>query len=107
MKTFKTMKDLQQLSKTDPAYQVIKTGLKRTGHLEGYFVLIEEGDTTIDLPELQAEIRDLSFDGVFKVPGYYHAVYLTNNSFGLEFVIPDKKWLSVKVRDNLNDHVTI
>ncbi len=102
MKIFKTLKDLRQLQKTNSAYRVIKTGLKRTGHLEGYFVLIEEGDTTIDLPELQAEIRGLSFDGVFKVTGYYHAVYLTNNSFGLEFIIPDSEWLDADIRANLD-----
>ena len=104
MKTFKTLQDLQQLSKTDSAYRVIKIGLKRTGHLEGYFVLIEEGDTTIDLPELQGDIRALSFDGVFKVAGYYHAVYLTTNEFGLEFIIPDRKWLSAELRKHLDAH---
>ena len=104
MKTFKTMKDLQQLSKADSAYRVIKTSLNRTGHLEGYYVLIEEGDTTIDLPELQGDIRTLSFDGVFKVAGYWHAVYLTNNSFGLEFIIPDAEWLSAEIKANLDIH---
>ena len=104
MKTFKTKKDLQQLSKTDPAYKDISQYSQRTGHLEGYYVLIEEGDTTIDLPELQGDIRTLSFDGVFKVAGYYHAVYLTNNSFGLEFIIPDANWLSTELRKHLNAH---
>ena len=104
MKIFKTKKDLQQLSKSDPAYKVISKYSQRTGHLEGYYVLIEEGDTTIDLPELQGDIRTLSFDGVFKVAGYYHAVYLTNNSFGLEFIIPDSEWLSAELRKHLTDH---
>ena len=102
MKTFKTKKDLQQLSKTDPAYKVISQYSQRTGHLEGYYVLIEEGDTTIDLPELQGDIRTLSFDGVFKVAGYYHAVYLTSNSFGLEFIIPDANWLTAEIKANLD-----
>ena len=102
MKIFKTMKDLQQLQKTDPAHRILKQCLQRTGHLEGYFVLIEEGDKEINLPELTANIEELSFDGVFKASGFYHAVYLTNNSFGLEFVVPDKEWLSPNIKANLS-----
>jgi len=104
MKTFKTLKDLQQLSKSNSTHREIKKGLKREGHIEGYFVLIEEGDNWIDLPELQANIDELSFDGVFKVSGYYHAVYLTNNSFGLEFIIPDASWISPQLQESLNNH---
>jgi len=104
MKIFKTLRDLQQLSKADPAHRIIKICLKRTGHLEGYFVLIEEGDGEINLPELQADITGLSFDGIFKAAGYFHAVYLTNNSFGLEFIIPDANWLPTDLRKHLNAH---
>lgn len=105
MKTFKTMKDLRQLEKDTPLYRIIKQCFQRTGHLEGYFVLIEEGDSWIDLPELQADINTLSFDGVFKVGKLYHGVYLTNNSFGLEFLIPDKEWLSPQIKANLDAHL--
>ena len=106
MKTFKTKKDLRQWPKTDPAKKVISQYSQRTGHLEGYYVLIEEGDTTIDLPELQGDIRTLPFDGVFKVAGYWHAVYLTNNSFGLEFIIPDREWLQLTIKANLDDQLS-
>ncbi len=105
MKTFKTRKDLKQLAKDTPIYRIIKQCFKRTGHLEGYFVLIEEGDTLIDLPELQADITTLSFDGVFKVGKLYHGIYLTNNSFGLEFLIPDADWLNEKLKANLDTHL--
>ncbi len=102
MKLFKTISDLQQLQKTDPAYRIVNTCLTRTGHLEGYFVLIEEGDREFELPELSGNIATLSFDGVFKAHGYYHAVYLLNNSFGIEFVIPDASWLDADTKANLD-----
>jgi len=105
MKTFKTRKDLKQLAKDTPLYRIIKQCFKRTGHLEGYFVLIEKGDSLIDLPELQADINTLSFDGVFKVGKLYHAIYLTNNSFGLEFLIPNADWLNIDLKANLDAHL--
>ena len=104
MKTFKTLHDLQQLLKSKTQRE-LRRGLQREGHIEGYFVLIEEGDTTIDLPELQADINTLSFDGVFKADGHYHAIYLTNNSFGLEFVIPDREWLPPQLKAHLDQHL--
>ncbi len=105
MKTFKTRKDLKQLAKDTPLYRIIKQCFKRTGHLDGYFVLIEEGDRNIDLPELQADITTLSFDGVFKVGKLYHGIYLTNNAFGLEFLIPDTDWLHEGLKTNLDAHL--
>ncbi len=104
MKTFKTLKDLKQLAKDNPLHRIIRQCLKRTGHIEGYFVLIEEGDRHIDLPELQADITTLPFDGVFKVGKLYHAVYLTNNAFGLEFLILDSEWLNDDLKANLEAH---
>jgi len=105
MKIFKTRKDLKQLAKDTPLYRIIKQCFKRTGHLDGYFVLIEEGDRNIDLPELQADITTLSFDGVFKVGKLYHGIYLTNNTFGLEFLIPDTDWLNENLKSNLDAHL--
>lgn len=104
MKIFKTMKDLQQLQKSNSTHREIKRGLKREGHIEGYFVLIEEGDGEFELPELSGDIATLSFDGVFKAHGHYHAVYLTNNSFGIEFIIPDASWVSPQLQESLNNN---
>ena len=47
---------------------------------------------------------NLCFDGVTKRDGHYHAVYLTNNEFALEFVVPDAPWLDADVRANLEAH---
>lgn len=105
MLIFKHKHDLQQLERNTPVNKVLRQCFNRNGHLEGYFVLIEEGDTYIDLPELKADLRDLSFDGVFKTGGFYHAVYLTSNEFALEFIIPDANWLSAELKRSLETHI--
>ena len=104
MKTFKTLKDLRQLQESN-THREIKRGLQREGHLEGYFVLIEEGDREFELPELSVNIATLSFDGVFKAHRHYHGIYLTNNSFGIEFVIPDAPRLDADIKANLERHL--
>jgi hypothetical protein len=103
MQTFKSMQDLKQLSAKDPAYAVVR---ERISALPGYVILIEEDDTTklIDLPELKGRLEDMSWDGVSKEYGFYHCVYLTNNEFALEFIIPDADWLPVDLRQSLDAH---
>lgn len=102
MLIFKTMQDLRQLSAIDPAYSVVR---ERMSALPGYVILIEEGDTTIELPELKGRLEAIGWDGVSMVHGYFHAVYLTNNEFALEFIIPDAEWLPAEIRDNLERHL--
>lgn len=69
--------------------------------ITGYTVLIEQGDTLIDLPELKAPIASLCWDGVWKQDGHYHAVYLTNNEFAIEVIIPEAGWLDADLRASL------
>ena len=105
MLIFKTKHDLQHLRHDIPANRMLRQCFQREGHLEGYFVLIEKEDRYINLPEVKVDLETTPFDGVFKAAGFYHAVYLTNNSFALEFIIPDKPWLSTGIRDNLVRHL--
>lgn len=105
MLIFKTSYDLQQLSPEHPFNRIIRHHLSNTGHLEGYLILIEEGDATIDLPELKGSLSDFNWEGVSKLSGFYHAVYLSNNEFVLEFIIPDREWLSAAIRSNLENHI--
>ena len=65
---------------------------------------MQPGDTRIDLPEIKGCIANLSWDGVTKRDGQYHAVYLTNNEHAIEFVVPDAEWLPAEIRDNLEAH---
>ena len=107
MITFKTIIDLSKLSPTDPTHAVIQDILAdfpRDADRDGYIVLIEPGDTIIDLPELKGPIADMQWEGVWKQDGHYHAVYLTNNEFALEFVVPDAPWLPAEIRYSLEAH---
>ena len=104
MITFKTITDLSKLPRDDPARAVILDLLHqfpRDPESQGYIVLIQPGDTDIDLPELKGTIADLCFDGVAKQDGYYLAVYLTSNEWALELAVPDADWLSADIRASL------
>ena len=109
MITFKSVADLHKLSRSDPARTVIQDILAdfpRDPDTHGYVVLVQPGDTRIDLPEIKGTISEMSFDGVAKQDGHYHAVYLTNNEFALEFVIPDADWLGADLRDSLDAQIS-
>lgn len=108
MLTFKSMHDLDQLDPTNPAYAVGRKHCLTIVNPEdrGYLVLIQEGDTekALDLPELKRRLVDLSWEGVIKEGGFYYAVYLTNNEFALEFLIPDADWIKGELRESLEAH---
>ena len=77
--------------------------------LHGYAVLIEALDVYREeiLPELPCPLADVPWEGVTLEGGFYHAVVLTNNQFGLDFLIPDKPWLPGLIRKSLEDHIPI
>lgn len=105
MLIFKHPNDLRQLQINTPIHHYVKQCMNREGHLEGYFILIEAEDRHIKLPELTANLETMPFEGVFKAAGHYHAVYLTNNEFALEFIIPNTSCLSPAIRANLERHL--
>ncbi len=76
--------------------------------LEGYVILVEKEDLQkdLDLPELKGPWENINWEGVFKKDGLYHAIYLTNNEFALEFLIPDADWLHADIRKNLEAALT-
>lgn len=108
MLTFKSMHDLDQLAPTDPAYVVVRKHCQTIVNPEdrGYLVLIQKEDAegVLDLPELKRRLVDLSWEGVIKEDGFYYAVYLTNNEFALEFLIPDADWIKGELRESLKAH---
>jgi hypothetical protein len=107
MKTFKSTADLAKLPPTDPTHAVIQDILAdfpRDPDIHGYVVLVEQGDTRIDLPELKGTLANMSWDGAWLKDGHYRAVYLTNNEFALEFVVPDADWLDAAIRASLEAH---
>ena len=97
---FRKMRDLQQLQQNDPTYSVIKACLQRTEHLDGYLVLVE-GETEINLPELKGHLKDISWEGVSMVDGYFYSVHLTNNEFALQFIFKDTHQLNDAIRHAL------
>lgn len=76
--------------------------LEQPDGLEGYVVLVDEADldSPLELPELQGEWLDIinRCEGVVLRGGLFHCVYLTNNEFGIEFLIPDEEWLGNDIR---------
>lgn len=106
MLTLKSTSDLVKLTPDNPILAIIHNLIQqfpRNFDIHGYIVLIEPGDFQIDLPELKAPIADISWDGVTKQDGHYLAVYLTNNEFALEFIIPDADWLDSDLKATLED----
>lgn len=74
-----------------PAHDIAADILARIGPGEGYLVLIEPDDLdrALPLPELPMRLDRIEWEGVSRLPGYFHAVHLTNNEFGISFLIPD------------------
>ena len=74
MYTFKSPHELNKLSPDDPAHPVIKE-------------LIE------DL------ISAYTWEGITLRDGFFLAIYLANNEYGLSFVIPDEEWVDGELRE--------
>jgi hypothetical protein len=118
---FKSRHDLSQLSPTDPAFPVIQSLVDLTitpydtperrydPDAEGWIVLLREGDLTGPLTDIWDDISLLDLDewweGITLENGYYNAIFLANNEFGLVFVIPDANWLTPEVKDMLQRHL--
>ena len=110
MIVLKSMTDLNQLNPSDPALAVIKKHFVRMAEFypdNGYLILVEEEDTkkVIQLPELRCRLEDILWEGVSRLDDYFYAVYLTNNEFALEFLIPDAEWLDADLREKLEEHL--
>jgi len=106
MITFKSSADLAKLSHRHPALLHITELLDQIGPDCGYLVLIEEGDIDIDLPELQCRLADIPWEGATRYGPYFHAIHLTNNQFGIGFLIPDAPWLDRELRAALEELVS-
>jgi hypothetical protein len=74
---------------------------------DGWLVLIEPGDVDRVLDDLDMPYRlsEVPFEGVSIIDGCFLAVWLPNNQFGLDFLIPDAEWLPGDVRRHLEDHL--
>ena len=113
MITFKSTQDLNKLPTNDPAHSVIKELIDQLiraytweGHPYnaedyGYIVLIEPGDTERVLDEIWDDwtLLDIPWEGIMLRDGFYTAIFLANNEYGLVFVIPDADWVKGELRE--------
>ena len=88
-----------------PAYEIAGELLSRIGPGEGYLVLIEpeDLDRKLALPELPTRLDLIDWEGVTRERGHFHAVHLTNNEFGIGFLIPDS--VTGPLRSRLEEHL--
>ena len=114
MKTFKCINDVDRF-RNHPLHSTIEKLVvpiiadcpEYRPEDDGYLVLIEPGDVDRVLDDLDMPWRlsEVPFEGVTVVDGCYHAVYLANNQFGLDFLTPDAAWLSGELRHVLEAHL--
>lgn len=117
----KHRKDLEKIPKDNPAYPILDelcTNLidnypEYSPDADGWIVLLqaETNDFTRPLTDIWPEGTEenstllalkFQWEGVErKDDGFYRAIYLANNQFGLYFLIPDCPELSDDVRESL------
>jgi hypothetical protein len=118
---FKPISDLSKISRDDPAYPVIEDLAQKLlvttqsmarpydPEADGWIVLIEKGDVDRPLTDIWGEdayrLINTPWEGVSNQDGFYIAVFLANNDFGLVFVIPDADWLPDELRNVLDDNL--
>jgi hypothetical protein len=117
MISFTKPEDLNKLSPTDPAYPIVKELIEQLieaytweGHpynpdWYGYIILIEPEDTDRELDELWdgCTLLNIYWEGIMLKDGFFIAIYLANNEYGLTFVIPDADWVTGELREMIED----
>jgi hypothetical protein len=117
MITFKSTEDLSKLPPSDPAFPTVKELVDRliTAYTSpdqpynwqdyGYVILIEEYDAYRTLDEIWdgCTLLSIYWEGIMLRDGFFIAIYLANNEYGLVFVIPDAPWLTDDLRRMIED----
>jgi hypothetical protein len=114
MKTIKSISDVDRLRK-HPLHATVQSLVSTMiadcpdYHPEddGWLVLLEPGDLdrVLDDLDMPRRLSEVSFEVVTKVDGCFLAVWLPNNQFGLDFLVPDEAWLPCDVRRHLEDQL--
>ena len=117
MITFKSTEDLAKLPPEDPAYPTVQELVERliTAYTSpgqpynwqdyGYVILIQECDVNRTLDEIWdgCNLLDIYWEGIMLRDGFFIAIYLANNEYGLVFVIPDAPWVNGELRAMIED----
>jgi hypothetical protein len=115
--TFKSTEDLAKLPPSDPAYPTVQELVDRliTAYTSpgkpynwqdyGYIILIQESDVNRTLDEIWdgCTLLDIYWEGILLRDGFFIAIYLANNEYGLVFVIPDASWVNGELRRMIED----
>jgi len=119
MLEFKSPEDLGKLSPDDPVYPIVADLVKRliTDYIaegyeyipadDGWIVVVEEQDKDRVLSEIWSDwtLLDIPWEGITLRDGFYQAVFLANDQFGIVFIIPDEPWVTGDLRRMIEDHL--
>jgi len=50
-------------------------------------------------------LTEVPWEGIMLEDGWFKAIFLANNSFGIVFVIPDAEWVNGELREVLEDNL--
>jgi tRNA uridine 5-carbamoylmethylation protein Kti12 len=117
--TFKSTEDLSKLPPEDHAYPTVQelvdrliTTYTEPGHPYnwrdyGYVILIQEGDVNRTLDEIWDGCRliDIPWEGIMLRDGFFIAIYLANNEYGLIFVLENADWVNGDLRQMIEDNL--
>ena len=73
----------------------------------GDTLLVTPGDVDRELNELWdgASLLTIPWEGITRKDGFFIAIYLANNEYGLCFVIPDADWVDGELRTMIEDNL--
>ena len=122
MLLFKSAADLSKVDSHKPVYPILEDLVQRLiidfdnegynydPEAHGFIALIEKDDLERVLEEIWPDpdgwtLLDIPWEGVLLEDGYYKAIFLANNDFGIVFLIEDTPWLNGELRQVLNAHI--
>ena len=119
MKTFKSPEDLNKLVPDDPVFPIVEDlvkclitdyiaeGYEYMPEDDGWIVVIEPHEKDRVLTEIWSDwtLLDIPWEGITFRDGYFLALFLANNQFGIEFVIPDAPWVDGELRKMIEDNL--
>ena len=112
MNTFKSTEDHAKLSLDDPIFPIVEDLVKCliTDYIsedDGWICTIEPHDKDRALTESWPDwtLLDIPWKGITQREVYFLALFLANNLFGIEFVIPDAPWVNGERRKMIEDNL--
>ena len=61
------------------------------------------GQPTIEWQDRITNVGNVPVEGIMLRDGFFIAIYLANNEYGLCFVIPDAPWVNGELRELIED----